>query len=124
MTAFQFRCLLTLFVIVLAAYLLYDPNRTANIKRFEWMLRLPAYQRYLLLAILLVEMAVGLVGLVGMFFFLRWAAIAFLVASATAEFTRPGRQNTVQKLLAYSVVTGEVLFLYLIFFGPAVPLFA
>jgi hypothetical protein len=123
MTALQFRGVLVLFIVLLVAYVAYDPNRAESGRRFEWMRQLPSFQRYALLFVLVAVLLAVPIGIIGMFFFLRWAAIAFLVAMTITELLRPGKQNTIEKILAYSVVGGEVLFFYLIFFGPAQALF-
>ena len=126
MTELQFRLLLCIFIAILVVHIIYDPDRAVSAKRPDWMRELPRYKLVLLAAVLLGVIVAGIVGLIGMFFFQRWATITFLFASAIVEVSMPPgkHRNVAEKTLGYSVIGGEVLFFYLIFFGPARPLFS
>ena len=63
-----------------------------------------------------------------MFFFLKWAAIVYLVATLIVKIGsyllfKGGEKSPLEKVLAYSVNSGEVLLFYLVFIGPAKGLF-
>ena len=124
MTALQFRLILFLFALLLATHMMYNPGRVAPSERFAWVYRLPPYQFRLFVIGSLISLVAGLVGFIGMFFFLRWAAIIFFVAAAEAELFRPYKPNLIEKALDRSIVASEVLLLYLVFFCPAKTLFA
>jgi len=123
MTAWQFRGILFLFSLLLAAHMMYNPSRAAPSERFAWVYRLRPYQFRLFILASLISLVAGLVGFIGMFFFVRWAAIIFFVAAAEAELFRPYKPNLIERTLDRSIVASEVLLLYLVFFGPAKALF-
>jgi len=126
MTALEFRSLLVVFVLVLLAHLVYKPSAAmaAASERMSWTTRLPAYKQRLFLAFQVVVFLGGLIGLIGMFFLARWAAIMFILAVVVMKFERPfPNSDAIDRALRFLVLVGEVLLVYLVFFGPARPLF-
>ena len=134
MTDLQFRFLLVAFVALVLAQVLYSAPRDEKLReqdkeqKFGWLRKLPRAQLYLFLAVSVSVVMGGLIGIAGMFFFLKWAAVVYLVstliAKAGSHFLFKGGERTLgEKTLAHSVSAVEVLLFYLVFVGPAKGLF-
>jgi hypothetical protein len=134
MSAVEFRIILAMLVVVVLAHVAYSAPRNPQLRaneataQYGWIAGLSPKQRSALIAVLVAFVACGLLGLAGMFFFSKVAAIAFLVASALVEIGsriafRGGRKSPLEWALASLSTFGSVLVLYLVFFGAAKGLF-
>jgi hypothetical protein len=134
MSSVEFRIVLVLLGMVALAHIAYSAPRTHELRaneraaRFGWIAALSPTKRMVLAGALLAVAVCGLLGLLGMFFFSKAAAIAFLVATITVEvggrvFFRGGGKSPLEWALANSTTAGSILVLYLAFIGPAKELF-
>ena len=134
MTDIQFRLFLIVFVVLVLGQVLYtaprdkDSSEQNKERKFGWLKRLSRIQLYLFLFVAISAVSVGLIGIAGMFFFLKWAAVAYLVATLIAKagsylLFKGCEKSLLEKALAHSVSAGEALLFYLVFIGPAKVLF-
>ena len=134
MTDFQFRLILMGFVGLVLWQAFYTSPKDKELddlnreRKFGWLKQLSQFKRNTILLILLSVVASGLIGIAGMFFFFKWAAVVYLVATLTAKigsymYFKGGVDSTLEKTLRHSVSVGEALLFYLVFFGPAKGLF-
>src|SRR5690348_7429282 len=128
MSAADFRIVLTLLAVVILAHIVYSAPRSSRLRaneaaaKFGWITRLSSEQRSALAAAAVTLVVCGLTGLIGMFFFSRVAAVAFLIATAAVEIGsrvafRGGSESPLEWALAALSTGGSVLVLYLVFFG-------
>ena len=134
MSAVEFRIIVALLAVVILAHIAYSAPRNPQLRandaavQFGWIAGLSPNQRGALTAVLVALVACGLLGLIGMFFFSKAGAIAFLIATAVVEigsrvaFGR-GSKSPLEWALATLSTLGSVLVLYLVFFGAAKGLF-
>ena len=134
MTDIQFRLILIAFVALVLGQVFYSAPRDKVLgeqykeRNFGWLKKLSRFQLYLFLLIAISVVVGGLIGISGMFFFLKWAAMVYLVATLIAKagsylMFKGGEKSPLEKALSHSVSLGEVLLFYLVFFGPAKRLF-
>ena len=134
MTDLQFRLLLVTLVVVVLGQVLYSSPRDEKLReqdkkqKFGWLRKLSRAQLYLFLTVSVSAVMGGLIGIAGMFFFLKWAAVVYLVSTLTAKvgsylLFKGGEISTSERALAHSVSALEVLLFYLVFIGPAKELF-
>ena len=134
MSGVEFRIVLALLAIVVFAHIAYRAPRAQQFAahdtaaQFGWIAALSPKRRIALAVALMAVTVCGLLGLLGMFFFSRAAAIAFLIASVTVEvgsrvLFRGGSKSPLEWALANTTTAGSILVLYLAFIGPAKELF-
>ena len=133
MSAIEFRVLLALFAVLFLAHVGYRAPRPAEVAarenaEFDWIRALPKVKRLVLAALLVALLACLIVGLVGMFFFSRPAAVAFFVAVAIVEVGgrfMPGHTTRSSLEWALWVLTtiASILIIYVTFLGSAKELF-
>lgn len=134
MTDLQFRLFLMALVILVLGQVLYSAPRDEKLReqdkeqKFGWLRKLSRAQLYLFLAVSVTAVMGGLIGIAGMFFFLKWAAVVYLVSTLIAKagshlLFKGGDRSLGEKTLVHSVSAVEALLFYLVFVGPAKELF-
>ena len=133
-TDIQFRLFLIAFVALVLWQVLYSaPREMASAEQntecmFGWIKKLSPRRLKLLLVIGIANIAGGLIGIIGMFFLIRWAVVVYFVATLLAKaqsyfLHRGGDKSPLEKALVHAVSVGEALLFYLVFIGPAKELF-
>jgi archaellum biogenesis protein FlaJ (TadC family) len=134
MTDFHFRLILVAFVALVLGQILYSAPRDEKSheqdkeQKFGWLKRLHRTQLYFFLAAAVSVVFGGLTGIAGMFFFLKWAAVVYVVATLIAKagshlLFKGGEKSPIEKALTHSVSAAEIGLFYLVFVGPAKGLF-
>lgn len=134
MTDFHFRLILVAFVALVLGQILYSAPRDEKSheqdkeQKFGWLKELHRTQLYLFLAVSVSVVVGGLIGITGMFFFLKWAAVVYFIATLIAKvgsrlLFKGGEKSPFEKTLTHLVSASEVALFYLVFAGPAKELF-
>ncbi len=134
MTSVEFRVALALVAVLIAAQIAYRAPRSATVRasgdaaQFGWLRALSAKRRCMFAAVAISLVTCALYGLIGMFFFSKIAAAAFLIATVIGEVAnrmlfQGARQSPLESALSWLTTGGSLLILYLVFVGPARHLF-
>jgi len=134
MTPGQFRIVLAVLVMLLLAHVSYSAPRSKQSREaeddreFGWLRSLPRHRLHAFIALAVASIAAGVVGIAGMFLLYAWAPYAFLAGVVVIEggsyvMFKRSTKTLLEKVLARSVLVGEIAVLYLVLGGPARHLF-